>query len=410
MGFLGKGGAGGILAIPAHEEQVSPYAGIAFAIKLLVSAREAAALSNGREVVQAQTGGELHISSASELYPGTPLQQVTVTAASNTAMMHTLRVILEFIMDDQGRIMNDSRDMQPGYGSLRVVVPNAAAKSVIGRGGSNIAEIRDQFAIKLHVEQQSIGRHPIQEQVCSLFGEMRGLQGALQNICERIEGECVHHPWFAEWAMTSHAGTDGGLKGQSLLGKNRAGGKNRGKGDDMGKGWDTGKSLGKGWDVGWDAGVASTLPPATTHVDRSLMDMLNHAVDSLPQPVKDAKEWSKVINFRIPESLVSQLIGKMGSCVKEISQSTRAKVQIHKIPDDPSESMVQITGTAVTVCSAYFRCLAKLGEVQSGDVSNVAPYGRYTPKPIGQQPLGGWAQSDTWSDPNLRAAAAVLGH
>eukprot|EP00933_Yihiella_yeosuensis_P056846 TRINITY_DN5628_c0_g2_i1.p1 TRINITY_DN5628_c0_g2~~TRINITY_DN5628_c0_g2_i1.p1 ORF type:complete len:478 (+),score=136.90 TRINITY_DN5628_c0_g2_i1:142-1434(+) len=421
-GAMGMGCLGGLHAMGAMG---SGGGNVGFACKMLVTAREAASVSLGVAEIEASTGASLTISNANELYPGTDLQEVTMKAASTDVVSAACKAVMTKMVDEQGRIMNNSRDMQAGFASVRFVVPNAAAKSIIGRGGANISAVRDQLGLKIHVEQTSIGQQPLEEQVVSVYGSLTNVPQVLPNIFAKVEAECCLQSWWGTWIMSSNAGTDGGLMGMPLLSKTSKG-KGKDKGMDMGYGkgggWDMmdmgmgmgGMGMGKGG-KGSDFSSASAMAPPKNQLvfDQATMEMIASGLDALPPSIASSREWTQQIEFTIPEASASTLIGRGGLVIREISQSTKTKVQINKIEGNPLESVVVILGTTVGVVSAYLRCLSKLWELgPPGAAGNMGLPGMGMNGMSGGGGAGGGADPfgvlGQFSDPRLAAAAAMF--
>lgn len=320
----------------------SSSAQVGMAVKILISEREANAVQLHVLDIGNRTNTKMALSLRDVVYPGTALQELTIRGSDTSSVTSGLTLVMAKLAEESGRIMNDSRDMPEGGASMKFVIPNAAAKAIIGRGGSNIKLIRDSTGLKVHVEETAIGAPPVSEQVVSLYGTISGIQGALPNLFEKMETEASPMSWFTTWAYTSHAGTDGGLMGLPL-GK---GGKPRTK-----------KGEGKG-----PGGIV--FPSASTHditvATPANMEMIAGALQSLPVHLALPGDWSQRISFNIPETSVSALIGRAGQAIKEISGATGTKVQIRDIDSNPQEKTVLIVGNAVGVISAYLYCLSRM--------------------------------------------------
>eukprot|EP00933_Yihiella_yeosuensis_P029699 TRINITY_DN2332_c0_g1_i1.p1 TRINITY_DN2332_c0_g1~~TRINITY_DN2332_c0_g1_i1.p1 ORF type:complete len:449 (-),score=115.76 TRINITY_DN2332_c0_g1_i1:119-1465(-) len=398
---------------------------VGFAAKMLVSAKEAVMISSGHQEIESTTGSQVKISGANELYPGTELQEVTVKAATSEIVHGAVQSVMAKMIDEQGRIMNTSRDMQEGMCSVRFVVPNAAAKSIIGRGGMNISAVRDQLGLKIHVEETYIGQAPLQEQIVSVFGMINAAPAAISNIFEKVQTDCANQDWWGTWIMTSNAGTDGGLPyGVALLGKGSKGAKGKGKGkDEMGKGKGSSFDMMGGGGGGGFGGMggnnyggmgqspaAAAFPQNTAVLDQGTMEMIASGLDALPPSLATSREWTQQIEFTIPEACASTLIGKGGYSVREISQSTKTKVQVNKIDGNPAENVVVILGTAVGVVSAYLRCLSKIWELgppqtHGGKGGMPGMGGAGVPNFNGGDISAMFGQ---FTDPSIAAAAAML--
>lgn len=317
---------------------------VGMAMKLLVSEREANAIlgrgAAGCYEIGNQTNTKLSLTDRNTVYPGTQLQELSIRGSESQQVIGALTLVMAKLSEETGRIMNDSREMPEGGASMKFIVPNAAAKAIIGRGGSNIKFIRDNTGLKVHVEETAIGPPPVSEQVVSLFGTISGIQAALPNLFEKMESEAANMSWFTTWAFTSHAGTDS----NALVVPLGKGGKTR----------TSSKGGGRALDF------ASVGQQEVTVATPANMEMIAGALQSLPVHLALPGDWSQRITFNIPESSVSSLIGKAGVAIKEISGATGTKVQIREIEGNPSEKAVIIVGNAVGVISAYLYCLSRM--------------------------------------------------
>lgn len=342
------------------------------AIKILLASKEASAiLGTGGSIIReigAHTNAKLHLSNRHEFYPGTQLQELIVRGQSTESVIATVQLVMEKLSAETGRIYCDAREMAEGGCSMKFVVPNIAAKAIIGRGGTNIKYIRESTGMKVHVEEQAIGQPPISEQIVSFFGSLQGMQAALPNLFEQIETNCVGLDWFSNWAYTSHAGADVGIPSWAPP---PSGGK--GKGKDKGSSYGSkgapsigaslssyggGKSSYTPTAGGGHVGAYDTAGPAgggygvISEADK--VDMIAGALKVLPDHI-----GPQVIQFNVAASVVSILIGRGGIAIKEISSGTDTKIKIREIEGNPEEKVVVITGPAVGVISAYCHCLAR---------------------------------------------------
>lgn len=370
----------------------------AMAIKILISPREASAiLGTGGGVckeIGAQTGAKLHCSQRHEFYPGTQLQELTIKGPTTQCVGEAVELIMAKLAEETSRIMCDSREMAEGGCSMKFVIPNAAAKAIIGRGGSNIKLIRDSTGMKVHIDENAVGQYPISEQIVNFFGTISGMQNALPNLFEKIEQECAQTEWFANWAYTSNA-AEGGKGGKGKGGKGKGDdGKGKGgfsqgagyvpagsgyigdkggfeKGYDKGgyeKGYDKGgygeKGAyhgekgpvgGKGGPKGGPKGGFGGRSAAVSSPET--MEMVAEALQALP-----GDAGNQIISFNINAQLVSAVIGRQGSGIREIAGHTHSKIQIREIEGNPEEQVVIIAGSPVSVISAFCHCLARAGE------------------------------------------------
>lgn len=318
---------------------------VAMAMKLLIMPKEASAiLGTGGSIckeIEQNSSARLHFSSRADFYPGTQLQELWVKGATTAAVATALNIILQKLAEAKaaGRIAQDSEELSSGGSSLKLVVPNYAAKAIIGRGGANIKILRDSTGTKMNVESTAVGPPPIAEQCITIYGSLGSIQAALHTIFEKMEQECAPQSWFSTWASTNHAGTDGGLNGALLF----TGSKGKSKGEYGGM-------------SGYGASPVAANP--------GQMEMVANALERLPASLALPGDMSQQITFNIPDHTLASLIGEAGETITRISQVTGTKIQIRDFESNPSEKVVNITGNAVSVISAYCHCVARANPSQ----------------------------------------------
>jgi len=359
------------------------------AFKVLISEYTATAMigKGGGPIkeIQATTGAKIHLSSRGEYYPNTAAQEANVQAPGAEALNTALQHILNKALEADG--IQEGQETQ-----LSIVVPKPVASTVIGKGGSNIKELRASTGCKVHIDEATFGTEDAREQSISLTGLPDGIYNAMMQISNWVQ-EMVNEPFFATWASTSLAGS--GDAGAVMGGKGKGKGKDKGfekGGFDKGydKGWG-GKDAwgkeggGKGWDQGWDKGAAPPWekggsswgksagggkkgPPSNGHVIAYAggdggSDALMAAAHRLSPDQVHAP--APVIAIGIPSGMVSGLIGKGGQGVKDITQSTGAKVAVREIEGDPSQKSVHISGTPLNAAAAYILVAGRMAELSA---------------------------------------------
>jgi len=410
---LNPGGGG--LAIQSDQ---------AIALKVLLNPQEVtiALGPNGgfdQEIMQ-QTGAKVQFSGAQELYPGTQLQEMTVMGAPD-AVAFAVNMVLDHIAQEQGCICSGETNIPSGQSTVRVVIPIAAAKAVIGRGGENIKLLRMNTGLKVHVDEMVIGSGELAEQTVILQGPYAGMQAAVTNMAERVM-EFIEAPWFVQWATISNAGNPNvaisqvGAKNGVAGGKGPKGGKGgfaaaggwsapigapmKGGGGDGG--WGAGGKGGGDWSGqmkggcggggDWNAQGCSGMkgcgkspggwggmgpaqqqsaagkgysPAANNSWNQGSAsgygaDVLVQAAQSLPPGIAAQSNTSQNLSFTCPAGCVSMVIGKQGLGTKEITAATGAKIMIREIQGNEAEKSVTIYGHAVGVAAAYLYVLGRI--------------------------------------------------
>lgn len=231
--------------ITAYTQAMAAAMGVAqpvtaptlMAMKALVSTAEASLiLGKGglalRDIGQT-TFTKISLSDRTRIYPGTMMQELVVMGFNMETVVSALMLSLAQVSIATGSIAGGEENIAPGECRVKLIVPAGAAKVIIGRGGENVKQLREQSTMQVHVEETLVPPGPANEaseQVVSLAGPIMGLQVALPMVGTFI-AETTNEPWFPVWATTSHAGLL--LPGFQLFG-NRRNFKGKGKGMEMG--------------------------------------------------------------------------------------------------------------------------------------------------------------------------------
>lgn len=201
---------------------------------LLSSAECSCVLGAGGATINAitqETQAKLHLSSQTELYPGTDLQEMTVKGAGADKVLLAAQYAYAQIANQFGAITAGDQTVSPGQAKIRVVVPSLVVKAIIGKGGENIKQLRSQLGMYVHCVEAAIppgqGIGTQTEQVVCMNGPVTCVSAALATISAFVT-QAMPEPWFSSWAMTSNAG---GIFPGFVLNLDHL--KGKGKGDPM---------------------------------------------------------------------------------------------------------------------------------------------------------------------------------
>lgn len=352
-----------------------------------------------REIGQG-TGTKLHLSGRNDFYPGTQLQELSIRGPGMDPVANAFTQVLTKVIEACGRISGDDPDVPEGHCRVRVVVPHAAAKAIIGRGGENIKALRAESGLHVHIDEVAIGVGETSEQVVRLDGEFMAVQVGVPNIMEKV-AEFMDQPWFARWSSESNAGSHHVAAVQMGKGKGKAGcgkpapvqsalpaafanqnkgahvvpAKGYGKAEGKGYGKAEGKN-GKGYGKaaadsgGWNSAPARAPPQTQAWATGSpALDMLANALVALPRGASDLRSRGQSVSFTCPEHCVSAVIGKGGVITKEISGATGVKVMIREIEGNAQEKSVTLVGSAPGVAAAYMMVVARIEAVKEKEGS-----------------------------------------
>lgn len=217
---------------PSGPPAKIPNTGSSYAIKFLFSEAEMRAIVlNGAEIQQ-MSGATL--STTGELYPATAFQELNISGPDGEAVLSAAIYTLTHIVQTEGALTSGEGSVPDGECRLRTIVPTKAAAGIIGKGGSNIAQIRAATQLYVHVDKTALPPDGglLSEQIVSLSGSLSGLQNGLAMVLDHVHNMVGEH-WFAAWALSSNVGMEFPGIALDLTGKGMRGGKGEwgGKGD-----------------------------------------------------------------------------------------------------------------------------------------------------------------------------------
>eukprot|EP00746_Dinoflagellata_sp_MGD_P142502 gnl/MRDRNA2_/MRDRNA2_75461_c0_seq1.p1 gnl/MRDRNA2_/MRDRNA2_75461_c0~~gnl/MRDRNA2_/MRDRNA2_75461_c0_seq1.p1 ORF type:complete len:778 (+),score=154.55 gnl/MRDRNA2_/MRDRNA2_75461_c0_seq1:108-2336(+) len=213
------GGMGAMVPVPevavanmGMAMQPTQPVAVALTLKFLLSSAESATvLGKGGNTIKAiaqETASKITLSGKNELYPGTMLQEMKMSGKDAERTLQAAQYAYAEIAKHFGAINAGEESVQPGHARMRIVVPSRVIKSIIGKGGENIKQMRSELGMFLHVDDTPIPPGPIShttEQVICLNGPLEGVSGSLAAISSFIAA-CSSEPWFDTWSKNSHCG------------------------------------------------------------------------------------------------------------------------------------------------------------------------------------------------------------
>jgi len=204
-----------LASIASQRAQAPANMGGQMTMKLLVSQEEASTIS-GSDIGQA-TSTNVTLSSQSELYPGTNLQELRITAQDEENVLEAVVFAVSQIAQVMGHVNGGMEDVPSGQARLKLVVPMEVVKAIIGKGGEAIKQLREQSGMYVHIDDTKIPPGPpsdLTEQVVCLSGSLMGVQVALPAIAHQV-AQYRRFGWFPAWANNSFAGCQ--IEGLSLF-------------------------------------------------------------------------------------------------------------------------------------------------------------------------------------------------
>jgi len=194
---------------------------------------------------------------------------------------------------------------------LSVLLPQAAAAGLIGRGGSVIKQLIDLTGCHVKVRDDRIGSGPDATQKVDIRGTTEGLEQVLMEVNNQMQA-LKNEPWFASWASTPMAVA----VARAELGTQLSG-------------------------LGQTGGVAEVG-----------MEMVGRVMDGLPNYVLEESRGF-AMTCVVPHRLVGPLMGRGGSGINAVQNMTKTRIMMREIPGDAENRSMTIAGPLLNTCSAY---------------------------------------------------------
>lgn len=206
----GKLKADATVADVPHASTSSTKRGVA--VKLLVSPKETSALlGKGGERIRAisqATGAAMQMSQRDKFYPGTHLQELKVIGPTEAVVL-AAQYALGQIHEQLGVLACGEENVDQGDARIRMVVPSAVARAIIGKGGENIRQVREHIGMHVHIDETAVpygtSGHLFEQVVC-FNGPISGAAAAVSATVAQLSSSAAE-PWFESWASGSNCGT-----------------------------------------------------------------------------------------------------------------------------------------------------------------------------------------------------------
>eukprot|EP00933_Yihiella_yeosuensis_P009658 TRINITY_DN1156_c0_g2_i1.p1 TRINITY_DN1156_c0_g2~~TRINITY_DN1156_c0_g2_i1.p1 ORF type:complete len:335 (-),score=87.47 TRINITY_DN1156_c0_g2_i1:159-1163(-) len=271
-----------------------------------------------------KTQAKISLTEHSVLYPGTDARVLTASGNTPESMGDVANLIIVKVNDTVASGVQVESLGSPGDLKLNVLVPKVAVGGIIGKGGTNVKQLRETSGGKISIQEPIGPPGPGADQVVSLGGSKEALEYLMAEVNKQVQA-LSQEPWFPEWASTNPADA----MGMGMMGMGGGGGKGGGKNGGYGRG-------GHGPGVDMMMQVAQGLPPYV---------------------MEDSRGFA--LSCVVPNRLVGGIIGRAGSGTKEVQSLTNTKIGIREIPGDPDNRSMNIAGPLANACAAYMMMMKR---------------------------------------------------
>lgn len=326
-------------------------------LKFLVpEALASAIIGKGGQVIanmRQACGAKIGLTDHSDMFPGTDCRVLTAQGNTADALGEVARQIISKLVETVQTAPGESTG-SPGDLRLKVLVPKAAVGGVIGKGGANVKQLREQTGAKISISEP-VGSGPGAEQVVAVSGSQQAVELIFGEINKQIQGQ-NEEPWFSVWASstTGLSGGFGGGKGKGE-GKGSFGKGGGGGGGDFGGGGGFGGGFGAGGGGGGFGGGGNFGGGGGSHsagMNAQGVPLMMEVAQGMPSYVmEDPRGFA--LSCVVPNKLVGGLIGRSGAGTKEVQTITGTKIGIREIAGDPDNRSLNIAGPLANTCAAY---------------------------------------------------------
>mmetsp|Transcript_31127 Transcript_31127/g.96839 ORF Transcript_31127/g.96839 Transcript_31127/m.96839 type:complete len:347 (-) Transcript_31127:112-1152(-) len=318
-------------------------ASVPYVFKALVSNQAVASIiGKGGSVItalRASCQAKIHITGLGEVYPATDCRVLVARASAREPLGEVLKQIVQKLAESMAA---GDEAKPPGGGEgdvmLTLLVPNAAAGSLIGRAGAGIQGLRERSGAKITISGAS-GGPPDGDKLVTVSGTLEALEVVGREVIKATQ-EMRAEPWFPAWASSHDAGAAPQYSQGSRAGATAA-----------------------------PLYALEQSPGAITG-----MDVMAHVAQGLPPYVVDDPRGF-ALSCVVPRSLVGGLIGRGGAGTREIRAMTGTKINIRDIPDDPSNQTLSIAGPLPNTCTAYMLMMKRYLDAEASQNANAPPQG-----------------------------------
>lgn len=329
-----------------------------FSLKMLLSNSSAGSIiGKGGEVInnlQAQSGVRIKLSQNREFFPGTN-DRVLMLTGETGGILIAQSLILAKLQEESMNQMSAGGEMQQEGNAylvnLKLLVPNAAAGLIIGKGGEMIRTIMEESGCRIQISTNN--EFPgVSERIVHCTGSLESAMKASAMVVSKMQEDPSYSLYHN--MTTSYSGVGGGPMGMGGMGGGMGMfGQQQGFPQPGGFG-----APGAGGGMGGPPGVGGGFG----------------AVGAQAGGMGDA------VTIPVPDSLVGGIVGRGGSSIREIQQYSGATIKISQkgeyVPGT-NNRIITLTGNPQSTQAAAFLIAQKIQQLSMASDQMRPPAGGF---------------------------------
>lgn len=302
--------------------------------------------------IESKTGCNLKLSPTNVYFPKTQ-ERVLVLCGKMKQINSALLIILDKIRQISSHQFAESTNSStvPKY-TCRIVVPKSAVSAIIGKGGQQIKQLQDATGSKIRISSREDG---LNERILTIVGSFESISDTALKVINSIQSD----PNLKDLLNVVYTSKDG--KYGSSNGNNNSVSSNNNTSSNNGSG--TARLINPGNFMKQMHLNGYVLPQqyGMFHHDQ-YMDA-NGILGTLMRQSGDLFSIPCEISIQVPDEAIGALIGKNGSRITNIMNSTGAQIRISRkgelIPGTTNRKVL-IAGTVTAVHAAHVLLLQRL--------------------------------------------------
>ncbi|SBS87570.1 RNA-binding protein Nova-1, putative [Plasmodium ovale wallikeri] len=279
--------------------------------------------------IENKTGCSLKLSPSNSYFPNTQ-ERVLVLCGKQEQINNALLIILDKIRQISSQNVQDKQNINniPKY-TCRIVVPKSAVSAIIGKGGQQIKQLQDSTGSKIQISSREDG---LNERIISIIGPFESVSDTALKVTNSIQNDPnlkdLLNVIYSKESNFNNRSLSHNFINQVPL---------------------------NGYVVPQQYGVFQ---------QEQYMDV--NMMNSLMRHSRDLFNLHCEISIQIPDEVIGSVIGKNGSRLTNIMNSTGAQIRISRkgeLVPGTVDRKVQIMGTVAAVHAAHVLLLQRLESV-----------------------------------------------